>query len=151
MHCNQIIWSRANYEIVNDLFKMKGQEASSWLRWLPEKLKLSLRYSMIQCTLLARRRREKIILFTLIRVRLLYGACLNFQYIYRQIYCWDLRPLPKFGKKGFQGLRPWNHLLAWGGSKMLSRGEGQKMASRGGRLAICPPHAHLFVQRIICG
>ena len=43
----------------------------------------------------------------------------------------------------FQGLRPWNHLLGWGGSEMLYRGGGQKMASRGGRPAIYPPHAHL--------
>ena len=38
---------------------------------------------------------------------------------------------------------PWNHLLAWGGPKVLSRRGGQKMASRGGRPAIYPPHAHL--------
>ena len=31
-----------------------------------------------------------------------------------------------------------------GGSEMLYRGGGQKMASRGGRPVIYPPHAHLW-------
>ena len=70
---------------------------------------------MIKCiTILARRRREKIISFTLDKDETL---------------IWSLWP--------------WNHLLAWGGSEMLSRRGGQKMASRGGRPAIHPPtHTH---------
>ena len=40
MHCNQSIWSRGNYGIVNDLFKMKGQEASSWLNMVTRKMKI---------------------------------------------------------------------------------------------------------------
>lgn len=40
MHCNQNIWSRGNYGIVIDLFKMKGQEASSWLKMLTRKIKI---------------------------------------------------------------------------------------------------------------
>ena len=62
--------------------------------------------------MLARRRREKIISFTLDKDGTL---------------IWAL------------GAWAWNHLLAWGGSEMLCRGEGQKMASRGGRPAIYPP------------
>ena len=68
--------------------------------------------------MLARRRREKIISFTLDKDGTL---------------IWAL------------GAWAWNHLLAWGGSEMLCRGEGQKMASRGGRPAIYPPHAHLLL------
>ena len=37
------------------------------------------------------------------------------------------------------GLRPWNHLLAWGGSEMLSRGRGVKNGLQGGRMATYPP------------
>ena len=40
MHCNQNIWSRGNYGIVIDLFKMKGEEASSWLKMLTRKIKI---------------------------------------------------------------------------------------------------------------
>ena len=40
----------------------------------------------------------------------------------------------------------WNHLLAWGGPEMLSRGRGVKNGLQGGRLATCPPHAHLWRQ-----
>ena len=31
LHCNQNIWSWGNYGIVNEKYKIKGQEASSWL------------------------------------------------------------------------------------------------------------------------
>ena len=37
----------------------------------------------------------------------------------------------------------WNHLLAWGGPEMLSRGGGVKNGLQGGRMATYPPHAHL--------
>ena len=115
MHCNQSIWSRGNYGIVNDLFKMKGQEASSWLKMRTRK-KLSLRYSLIQCsTILARCRREKIISFTLDKDGTL---------------IWPL------------GLEPPAGL---GGSEMLSRGGGVKNGLQGGRIAIYPPHAHLCI------
>ena len=98
----------------------------TYLKWrvmkilpIPEKWKLSVRYSLIQWTVLARRRREKIISFTLDKDETL---------------IWSLWP--------------WNHLLAWGGLKIFSRRGGQKMASRGGRLAIYPPHAHLWVDSV---
>ena len=42
MHCNQNIWSRGNYGIINDRFKMKGQEASSWLKMVTRKMKLEV-------------------------------------------------------------------------------------------------------------
>ena len=96
----------------------------TYLKWrvmkilpIPEKWKLSVRYSLIQWTVLARRRREKIISFTLDKDETL---------------IWSLWP--------------WNHLLAWGGLKILSRRGGQKMASRGGRLAIYPP-THTYALR----
>ena len=41
---------------------------------------------------------------------------------------------------------PWNHLLAWGGSEMLSRGRGVKNGLQGGRIATYPPHAHLWLE-----
>ena len=43
MHCNQNIWSRGNYGIINDRFKMKGQEASSWLNMVTRKMKIVTR------------------------------------------------------------------------------------------------------------
>jgi hypothetical protein len=33
----------------------------------------------------------------------------------------------------------WNHLLAWGGPEMLSRGGGVKNGLQGGRMATYPP------------
>ena len=43
LHCNQNIWSWGNYGIVNEKYKIKGQEASSWLMMVTNKWKLSLR------------------------------------------------------------------------------------------------------------
>ena len=40
LHCNQNIWSRGNYGIDNDLFKMKSQEDSSWLKMVTRKVKI---------------------------------------------------------------------------------------------------------------
>ena len=65
--------------------------------------------------MLARRRREKIISFTLDKDGTL---------------IWPL------------GLEPPAGL---GGSEMLSRGGGVKNGLQGGRIAIYPPHAHLWV------
>ena len=75
MHCNQNIWSRGNYGIINDRFKMKGQEASSWLNMVTRKMKIVTKIlpDTVQYNVSLPQARKKSFHLHLIRMGLLYG------------------------------------------------------------------------------
>ena len=89
--------------------KIKGQEASSWLKMVTRKMKLEVLPDTVHKLSPPQARKN-----CFIWMGHLYGA---------------------FG--------PGTTCWPGGGSEMLSRGRGVKNGLQGGRLATCPPHAHL--------
>ena len=90
--------------------KIKGQEASSWLKMVTRKMKLEVLPDTVHKLSPPQARKN-----CFIWMGHLYGA---------------------FG--------PGTTCWPGGGSEMLSRGRGVKNGLQGGRLATCPPHAHLW-------
>ena len=84
--------------MINDLFKMKGQEASSWLNTVTRKMKIVNKILPDTVYKLRQARKEHFIYtFTLDK---------------DETHIW--------------GLQPWNYLLAWGGLKCSPGGRSKR-------------------------